>query len=161
MHLEEALVELGDTTAVILLDEAQNYSHAALEEIRLLLGIDLCRRPAFSLILIGDDYLIGALKLRSHRALYTRIACHHQLRSWGAEEIGGLLESSQQAVGLESNILHPAAQELVISASGGMPRTALHLARAAWIAASEAGATTITSEHVQGVMPSIPAIGEQ
>lgn len=160
MHLEEAFVELGDTTAVIVLDEAQNYSHAALEEIRLLLGINLCRRPAFSLILIGDDYLLGALRLRSHRALYTRIACHHQLRPWSAEELANLLESSQQAVGLETNILHPAAQELISSASHGMPRTALHLARAAWIAASEAKATAITSEHVQSVMPSIPAINE-
>ena len=69
IHLEEALSELGETTAVIILDEAQNYSHAALEEIRLLLGLDLTRRSAFSLILIGDDYLLGHLRLRSHRAL--------------------------------------------------------------------------------------------
>ena len=29
MHLEEALTEHGETTAVIILDEAQNYSHSA------------------------------------------------------------------------------------------------------------------------------------
>ena len=61
MHLEEGLAELGDRTAVIILDEAQNYNHAALEEIRLLLGIDLASRPAFSLILVGDDYLLGGM----------------------------------------------------------------------------------------------------
>ena len=161
MQLEEAFNELGETTAVLLLDEAQNYSHAALEEVRLLLGIDLCRRPAFSLILIGDEYLLGALKLRSHRALYTRIACHHQLRPWSEEEIGSLLESSQHAVGLETNIIQPAAQELIVSASSGLPRTALHLSRAAWIEASQRKANQITAEHVQGAMPSIPALVEQ
>ena len=160
MHLEEALTELGETTAVIILDEAQNYSHSALEEIRLLLGINLTRRPAFSLILIGDDNLLGALKLRSHRALYTRIACHHHLEPWNHQEIESLLETSQSAVGLESNIIIPAAVKLIVSASGGMPRTALHLARAAWIAASQAKANQITAEHLQSIIPSIPAVSD-
>jgi general secretion pathway protein A len=160
MHLEDAFIELGETTAVIILDEAQNYSHSALEEIRLLLGINLTRRPAFSLILIGDDYLLGALKLRSHRALYTRIACHHRLEAWSPEEIQSLLEASQSAVGLQGELILPAAIELIVSASAGMPRTALHLARAAWIAASHAKDNHISAEHLQSIIPSIPAVSD-
>ncbi len=113
MHLEEALAELGETTAVIILDEAQNYSHGALEEIRLLLGIGLSRRPAFSLVLIGDEHLLGSLRLRSHRALYSRIACHHQLKAWESQEIEDLLETSQHAVGLNDPIIIPAAIDLI------------------------------------------------
>jgi general secretion pathway protein A len=163
LHLEEALSELGEsrTTAVIILDEAQNYSHAALEEIRLLLGLDLSRRPAFSLILIGDDYLLGSLRLRSHRALYTRIACHHQLTPWSESDMASLLESSQQAVQLSENLLAPAAQELIINASNGLPRTALQIARAAWLSASQAKAPLIEAEHVQSILPRIPSAGEQ
>lgn len=158
IQLEEAFLELGEGSAVIILDEAQNYSHAALEEVRLLLGVGLSRRPAFSLILIGDDYLLGALKLRSHRALYTRIACHHQLEPWSAEEIEQLLDRSQQAVGLTPSVIAPAALELIVSASEGLPRAALQLARAGWIAASQDQARAIESEHVQSVLASIPAV---
>ena len=160
MQLEEAFVELGDTTAVIILDEAQNYSHAALEEIRLLLGIDLASRPAFSLILVGDDYLLGALKLRSHRALYTRIACHYHLEAWTSEEITELLLACQRAVGLPETQLEATALELVISASHGLPRTALQVARAAWIVASKEKASTITSEHVHSILSTIPAVND-
>lgn len=160
MHLEEAFSEMAEKTVVIILDEAQNYNHAALEEIRLLLGIDLASRAAFSLILIGDNYLLGGLKLRSHRALYTRIACHYHLEPWTVEEVSDLLLGSQRAVGLAETHLDPAALDLVISASQGLPRTALQVARAAWIAASREKATTITAEHVHGVLPTIPTVSE-
>ena len=160
MHLEEAFSELAEKTVVIILDEAQNYNHAALEEIRLLLGIDLASRSAFSLILIGDDYLLGALKLRSHRALYTRIACHYHLEPWSPEEITGLLLASERAVGLAQTQFDPAALDMVISASQGLPRTALQVARAAWIVASKAKATEITTGHVHRILSTIPAVGE-
>jgi type II secretory pathway predicted ATPase ExeA len=156
VHLEEAFAELGQTTPVIILDEAQNYSGAALEEIRMLLGIGLKRRSAFSLILVGDEYLLATLRLRSQRALYGRIACFHGLDRWQAEEIQQLLESSQNAVGLSESCIDPTAMELMLSASNGLPRTALHVARASWLAASQDGATRIEASHVQSILPSIP-----
>ena len=160
MHLEEAFAEIGDKTAVIILDEAQNYNQAALEEVRLLLGIDLAKRPAFSLILVGDDYLLGGLKLRSHRALYTRIACHYHLAPWKPEEIAQLLLSSQKAVGHSETQLDSAALDLVISASHGLPRMALQVALAAWIVASKEKATMITAKHVQSILKMIPAVND-
>ena len=160
MHLEEAIAELGDTTAVIILDEAQNYTHAALEEIRLLLGIDLASRPAFSLILTGDDYLLGGLRLRSHRALYTRIACHYNLAPWTPDEITQLLQANQQAVGLSDNLIDTAAIDLITHASQGLPRTDLQVARAAWIAASQTKANVITATQIQSILPTIPAVSD-
>ncbi|MEM7385028.1 MAG: hypothetical protein AAF514_08800 [Verrucomicrobiota bacterium] len=156
LHLEEALSELEETTAVIILDEAQNYSQAALEENRLLLGVDLCRRPAFSLILAGDDYLLGSLKLRSQRALYSPIACHHRLDPWEREEIVQLLKQSQGAVELQ-DILDSEATELILNACEGLPRTALQLARAAWIQASKEKSSSIGPKHIQAVQKTIPA----
>ena len=160
MHLEEAIAELGDTTAVIILDEAQNYTHAALEEIRLLLGIDLASRPAFSLILTGDDYLLGGLRLRSHRALYTRIACHYHLAPWTPDEITQLLQANQQAVGFSDNLIDTAAIDLITHASQGLPRTDLQVARAAWIAASQTKANVITAAQIQSILPTIPAVSD-
>ena len=72
--IEEALAELDRRILVIVLDEAQNYAHSALEELRLLLGLNLSQAPTFALVLIGDEYLLSSLKLRNHRALYSRLA---------------------------------------------------------------------------------------
>jgi type II secretory pathway predicted ATPase ExeA len=71
--LEEVFGELGRVIPVLLLDEAQHYAMGALEEIRMLLGLNLPEQPAFALILVGDPYLLSTLRLRSHRALYSRI----------------------------------------------------------------------------------------
>jgi AAA domain len=70
--LEEAFGELGRIIPVLLLDEAQNYAMSALEDIRMLLGLNLPEQPAFALILVGDPYLLSTLRLRSHRALYSK-----------------------------------------------------------------------------------------
>jgi type II secretory pathway predicted ATPase ExeA len=48
--LEEAFGELGRLIPVLLLDEAQNYAMSALEEVRMLLGLNLPEQPAFALI---------------------------------------------------------------------------------------------------------------
>src|SRR5207237_10090309 len=74
--IEAALAELGKVVPLILLDDAQSFGYGSLEEVRLLLGLNLADPPAFGLVLIGDEYLLGALRLRQHRSLFSRIACH-------------------------------------------------------------------------------------
>src|SRR5437899_5545246 len=80
--IEAALAELGKLVPLIVLDEAQNFSYGSLEEVRLLLGLNLVEPPAFGLVLIGDEYLLGTLRLRQHRSLYSRIGCHFNLNPW-------------------------------------------------------------------------------
>lgn len=53
--IEKSLEELDRRILLIVLDEAQNYTHGSLEEVRLLLGLNLPQAPAFALILIGDE----------------------------------------------------------------------------------------------------------
>lgn len=77
--IEQALDQLERRIPVVILDEAQNYSHSTLEEVRLLLGLNMPEQPAFALVLIGDDYLLASLKLRNQRALYSRLACQISL----------------------------------------------------------------------------------
>ena len=62
--MEKALRELGRLTPVLVLDEAQQYPAGALEEIRLLLGLNLSCPPAFALVLLGDLYLQDTLRLQ-------------------------------------------------------------------------------------------------
>lgn len=156
--IEQALGELERRILVLVLDEAQNYAHSSLEEVRLLLGLNLPEQPAFALILIGDEYLLSSLKLRHHRALYSRLACQVSLPAWDGAQCTQYLASALVAAGLSPQILEPPAGELLSSASGGLPRSLSLLARAAWISAATQGAQKITAAHVQSALETVPCV---
>lgn len=156
--IEESLGELDRRILLIVLDEAQNYTHGSLEEVRLLLGLNLPQTPAFALILIGDEYLLNSLKLRNHRALYSRLACQLSLPPWTGPQCAQYLSGALQNVGLSSQSLEASAIELLTGASGGLPRSLNLLARAAWIHAATQGAQKIGPAHVQNAMETVPCV---
>jgi type II secretory pathway predicted ATPase ExeA len=127
-RLEEAFKEPGRQTPVLVLDEAQLYPPGALEEVRLLLGLNLARQPVFALVLIGDNYLHDTLRLQQHRALYTRISVQYQLPALDRAQIEPYLA-----------------------------RLLNLLARAAWLAAAQASLNTIGPEQVQLALELVPA----
>lgn len=154
--IEAAVAELGKVVPLIVLDEAQGFSYGSLEEVRLLLGLNLADPPAFGLVLIGDEYLLGTLRLRQHRSLFSRIACQVSLGPWTAPLASQYVEQSFAAVGINRPAIEPAALNLLTSASSGLPRSLCLLARAAWIAAASAGAQTIQPPHVQAAIDQVP-----
>lgn len=156
--LEEALGELEPRIMVVILDEAQNYSQPALEEVRLLLGLNLPQQPAFALVLIGDEYLLASLRLRNQRALYSRLAAQVSLAAWTPAQCAQYLNAGLSAVGLSGAVLEAAAAELLASASAGLPRSLCLLARAAWIAAATANAQKIAALHVQAAIEQVPCV---
>ena len=155
--METALAELGKITPLIILDDAQNLAYGSLEEVRLLLGLNLAEPPAFGLVLIGDEYLLGALRLRQHRSLYSRIAAHASLSAWTPAQASQYLQQSLASVGINRPALEPAALNLLVSASGGLARSLCLLARTAWIEAARAGLQNIQPEHVQAALERVPA----
>lgn len=159
--LEKGLRELGRLTPVLVLDEAQQYPAGALEEIRLLLGLNLSCPPAFALVLLGDLYLQDTLRLQHHRALYSRIAVRSQLPGLERAQVEPYLVYGLRQVGLERPCLSPAAVELLASASSGNVRLLNLLTRAAWLAAAAATANTIDPEHVQRALALVPAAGDR
>ena len=160
-RLEDAIKELGRLTPVLVLDEAQHYPAGALEEIRLLLGLNLPRQPVFALILLGDLYLQETLRLQHHKALYSRIAARFQLAALEPTHIEPYLVHGLRQVGLERNCFHPAAVDLLAGASQGSPRLPNLLARSAWIAAAHDQATSIGPEQVQIALELVPATADR
>jgi type II secretory pathway predicted ATPase ExeA len=154
--IEAALAELGPVVPLIVLDEAQSFGYGSLEEIRLLLGLNLADPPAFALVLIGDEYLLGTLRLRQHRSLFSRIACHVSLSPWTPPLVAQYVQQSLAAVGIHREAIEPAALNLLTSASSGLARSLCLLARAAWIEAASAGAQTIEPPHVQAALERVP-----
>jgi type II secretory pathway predicted ATPase ExeA len=156
--IQEAFLQLEQRIPVLVLDEAQNLSHSSLEEIRLLLGLNLAQHPTFALILLGDEYLLGTLRLRHQRALYSRLARHSELPIWSPEQCVDYLRAGLQAVGLTQSAIEPAAEELLAKASGGIARSLCLLARAAWIQAASQPTQQIRTQHVNTAMESVPCV---
>lgn len=154
--IQSALSQLGKVVPLIILDEAQSFGYGSLEEVRLLLGLDLADPPAFGLVLIGDEYLLGTLRLRQHRSLFSRIACHVSLSPWTATLVTQYVQQSFAAVGINREAIEPAALNLLTSASSGLARSLCLLCRAAWIQAASTGAQTIQPEHVQAAIDQVP-----
>jgi len=159
--LEAALRELGRITPVLVLDEAQQYPPGALEEVRLLLGLNLSCPPIFALVLLGDLYLRDTLRLQHHRALYSRIAMQCQLPSLDRTQVEPYLAHGLRQVGLERSAFSATALELLAGASEGNPRLLNLLARPAWLAAAAIGANTIGPEHVQKALELVPAVRDK
>ena len=160
-RFEEAIRDLGRITPVLILDEAQHYPPGALEEIRLLLGLNLARQPVLALVLIGDLYLQETLRLGHYRALYSRIAAHFALGGLEPAQIEPYLLHGLRQVGLDRSILKPAALDLLTAASQGVPRLLNLLARSAWLAAAQAKANSIEPEHVQAALQLVPSVADR
>ncbi len=156
VQLEKVITQLNGIIPVVLLDEAQTYHASALEELRLLLGLNLPAQPLFSLILIGDQHLRRTLRLQCHRALYSRIASISTLTPLTPDQVEPYLRHSLSQAGLERQLFEPAAIDLLSAASDGVPRTLNQLALSAWIEASKEQSSTITAQHLQAVIPQIP-----
>jgi type II secretory pathway predicted ATPase ExeA len=158
-ELSAYLSEHERQTLVIVLDDAQNCTHSTLEELRLLLGLNLPSQPTFALVLIGDEYLLGQLQLRNHRALCSRLGAHHLLSPWTLEEIQAYLKTALEAVGINrSRVFDAAAVDLLVRATAGVPRSVCLLARAAWLEAARADSKEITAQTMQQAMEQVPGL---
>jgi len=155
--LEKHLADIEPVTLLVVLDDAQNYPAPALEELRMLLGLGGRQRSAFALILLGDDYLIGSLRLSVQRALFSRISAVHQLHPLAREDIAPYLNWQVGRAGLARDIFAPAAIDLLAEASDGNPRTLNLLAQASWIVAARARASDIEPVHVHAALRQVPA----
>jgi type II secretory pathway predicted ATPase ExeA len=157
-ELSSYLCEHDRQTLLVVLDDAQNATHATLEELRLLLGLNLPNQPTFALVLIGDEYLLGQLQLRNHRALCSRLSARHQLNPWTLEEIQAYLKTALEAVGINRRVFEPAAVDLLVRATAGVPRSVCLLSRAAWLETARAEAREITAQTMQLAIEQVPGL---
>jgi len=157
LALEAHLAQLDPLTLVLVLDDAQNYPAPALEEIRLLLGLGGARRNAFALVLLGDEYLLGSLRLSVQRALFSRISAAHQLAPLPRELVAEYLHWQLSRAGLDRDVFQPAAVDLLAEAAEGNPRTLNLLAQAAWLAAARQQTHEILPDHVHLALRQVPS----
>ena len=72
-NIHGAFAQLGSRWPLLVLEEAQNLSASALEEVRLLTCARPDTRAPFSLLLVGDESLLPRLQMGINRALISRL----------------------------------------------------------------------------------------
>lgn len=81
------------------------------------------------------------------------------LSPWTLEEIQTYLTTGLEAVGINrSKVFEPAAVDLLVRATAGVPRSVCLLARAAWLEAARAETREINAPTMQLAMDQVPGL---
>ena len=155
-NIHAAFAQLGGRWPLLVLEEAQNLSASALEEVRLLTCARADTRAPFSLLLVGDDSLLPRLQMGINRALISRLGFALALSRLEPAQSRDYVTARLGAVGVHANPFEDQALELLIQAAGGLPRAINHLAQRAIEAAAACASATISARHVQAALDRLP-----
>lgn len=158
-NIHSALGQLGSRWPLLVLEEAQNFSASALEEVRLLTCASFDTRPPFSLLLIGEDSLLPRLQMGINHALISRLGFALALTRLEPAQSRDYVAARLRAVGVHSNPFEDQGLELLIQAASGLPRAINHLAQRAIEAATADATPTISAIHVQAALDRLPWLG--
>lgn len=108
---------------VLIVDEAQNLSPQALEQIRLLSNLETEKEKLFQIVLVGQPELREKLEAQSLRQLRQRIGVRYHISPLELEDVGGYINYRLNVAGSEGKILFPRKSiDLIYHYSKGVPR---------------------------------------
>jgi len=141
---------------VLVIEESQNLSVTAMEELRLLAVDRPDTQSPFSLIMVGDDNLMPRLMLGVNRPLLSRFGFCINMQSWSQTDMQAYVRSRLLEVGIHEDIFQPQAEALLLQAAGGRPRTINHIAQRAIEHAARAHSKLIDPEHIRLALNQLP-----
>lgn len=156
LAIRQGWQQLDRLWPVVVIDEAQNLSATALEEVRLLTCDRRDTQPPFSLLLVGDEQLLPRLQMGINAPLLARLSFCLRLELWSAEELKGYLQARLEQVGMHANPFEAAALQLLLQAGQGLPRLLNHLAQRALEEAAAQNSRTVSATHVQRALELLP-----
>ena len=108
---------------LLIIDEAQNLSREALEEVRMLSNIQSDEQVLLQIMLVGQPQLRTAL-MRSELAQFNqRISVTYHLPALNRDETGAYIAFRLEKAGGKPDLFTPDAVDIIYRASGGIPRT--------------------------------------
>jgi len=108
---------------LLIIDEAQNLSDAALEEVRMLSNLQSDDQSLIQIMLVGQPELKDRLLRPGHGAFAQRIAVNFFLSGLTDKETESYIFHRLKKAGGKPNIFTPKAIEMIFQASRGIPRT--------------------------------------
>lgn len=160
LSIRQGWQQLDRLWPVLVLDEAQNLSATALEEVRLLTCERRNTQPPFSLLLVGDDQLLPRLQMGINAPLLARLSFCLRLQPWTSQELSDYVQVRLEQVGIHANPFEAAALQLLVQAGNGLPRLLNHLAQRALEEAAAQNSRTITAAHVQRALELLPWVAQ-
>lgn len=138
--------------AIVIIDEAQNLSREALEEVRLLSNLQGSRRPLLQLVLAGQPELRRKLADPALTQLAQRITSTFHLAPLDADETLQYVRFRLTQAGGSPDLFEDAAVDAVHRASGGVPRVINILCNNALVHAFADALPAVTAEVVGEVV---------
>ena len=108
--------------AVLLIDEAQNLSHAVMEQIRMISNLETEREKLLQIVLVGQPELKDLLAVPSLRQLNERITVRYDLQALDSEHVRRYIEHRLNVAGGGNVIFSRGAYRRIYDQSEGNPR---------------------------------------
>ncbi|BAV32853.1 hypothetical protein SCL_0531 [Sulfuricaulis limicola] len=137
---------------MLIIDEAQNMSAAALEELRMLSNINSEKDLLLQVILVGQPPLRELLRHPELEQFAQRVAVDYHLDGLSSEETRGYIRHRLRVAGGEHELFTDDACEGVFVHSGGIPRLINLLCDLALVYAYGGQAAVVTGELVEQVV---------
>lgn len=160
LSIRQGWQQLERLWPVVVLDEAQNLSATALEEVRLLSCDRRDTQPPFSLLLVGDEQLLPRLQMGINAPLLARLSYCLRLEPWTADQLNGYIQARLQEVGIHVNPFENTALQLLLQAGNGLPRLFNHLAQRALEEAALQNSRIVAVAHVQRAFELLPWVAQ-
>jgi len=107
---------------VVVIDEAQNLSPEALEQVRLLTNLETAKDKLLQMVLLGQPELRQLLQRQDLRQLSQRITARYHLAPLNQEETEAYVKHRLHVAGARRNPFRRSAMRALYQRSGGVPR---------------------------------------
>ena len=136
---------------LLIIDEGQNLSDQALEEVRMLSNLQSDDQSLLQIMLVGQPELITKLKQPSMRQFSQRIAASYHLTGLDREETGSYIAHRLSKAGANPQLFTPAALDIIYTLSGGIPRAINLVCQAALVYGFAEGAQKIGQDTIRQI----------
>jgi putative secretion ATPase (PEP-CTERM system associated) len=136
---------------MLIIDEAQNLSEKALEEVRMLSNLQSDDQCLLQIMLVGQPELVAKLKKPSLRQFTQRIAASYHLTGLNREETGEYIAHRLLKAGGRPDLFTAAAVDQIHQLSGGIPRSINLLCQAALVYGFAEGAISISQDLIRQI----------
>ena len=157
-ELNEFLIQtiMAGRRAVLIVDEAQNLSHALLEQIRLLSNLETERDKLIQIILVGQLQLLTHLGSPELKQLNQRVSVRYRLRPLSYQETCQYIYHRLMVAGGTTGVsFATAALKSIFSYSQGIPRLINLAADRALLQGYTDQAREITKKRAQAAVASL------
>lgn len=144
------------THPLLVMDDAEGMRAATLDLVRRLTAVDLDAEDRVSILLVGTERLLDALRDPVLEPLRTRFSYVHALRPFTLEDTQNYVRFHLQQAGARDTLFTDGAVRALFQASAGVPRAVNQLALQALISAAVRGLDQVDGDQMKRVLHAHP-----